>query len=161
MPSVAEVWLADDLAGLWEHPLPRLRADLHRFSRETGWRLSPFSATPTGGLLEVHTLESPWGDRQVEMRIHRFVPVLGFTDALELACQMKVDASMWVAWGQTYINPAPFVTWWQSAGWLVPEAAWLNAPYARAELADLDPSDARELGRHHTLSRGDALFFEW
>lgn len=82
------------------------------------------------------------------MRIHLSVPLLGFAGA---------SAGAW----ETYRDVPPLVSWWQAAGWLVPDAGWLNEPFSHGELEGLAPRDARELRRWHTLSRGDALFFEW
>jgi len=59
------------------------------------------------------------------------------------------------------MNVPLLVSWWQAAGWLIPDAGWLNEPFSPRELEGLAPHDARELRRWHNLSRGDALFFEW
>ncbi|GAA5512264.1 hypothetical protein Dcar01_00978 [Deinococcus carri] len=161
MPTVVEVWLADDLAGLEDHPLPRLHAELHRCARETGWHLQPFSASPPDKQMESFTLQGPHGGAGAELRFHRVVPVLGFVDAQALQASLDVWASSWVAWGHSYINPPPLVAWWQAAGWLTPDAAWLNASPTPEDLRALGLLEGPEWKRSRQLSRGDALFFEW
>lgn len=161
MPSVAEVWLADDLARLADQPLPRLQADLHRCARETGWRLKPFAASPQDELMEPFAFQGPHNGPSVEMRVHRVVPVLGFVDDDALHASLDVWASSWVAWGHLYIGAQPLVAWWQAAGWLTPDASWLNANPTPDDLRALGLIEGPEWKRLQQLSRGDALFFDW
>lgn len=150
MASVAEVWLADELAGLKVDPSPHLQVDLHRCARETGWKLGGIEMSAQPYIIH-HAVAwtPPHGGADVQMRVGLSAPVLGFVP------------SSGSGWGQPYVDVPPLTLWWQRAGWLVPDAPWLNAPYTGSELSGLDASDARELRRWPTLSRGDALFFEW
>lgn len=151
MGSVAEAWLADDLAGLKDDPSPRLQADLYRCARETGWTPGrmEWSAQPYVVHHAVNWMP-PHGQAGVRMRASVFAPVLGFV-------RPSPDAS----WGQEYLDRPALTRWWQEAGWLVPDSGWLNASFELPELARLPPDLDRELRRWPTLSRGDALFFEW
>ncbi|WP_216317611.1 hypothetical protein [Deinococcus aestuarii] len=161
MASVAELWLVDDLAEMDDLPLPRLQADLYRFTRQTGWGLYPFTASPSDGLMQALTFQAPHQGPSVEMRVHRVVPVLGFVDADALRESMDEWASSWVAWGHGYINPQPLAGWWQANGWITPDAAWLNARPTPENLQELSLREGPEWRRWRQLSRGDALFFEW
>lgn len=150
MASVAKVWLADDLVGLKEDPSPRLQADLYRCARETGWKVGrmEWSAQPYVAHHAV-TWTPPHGGVVVQMRVNVLAPIVGF---------VSLPGE---GWGQPYEDVPPLTLWWQRAGWLVPDATWLNAPFTASELSGLDASNIRELRRWPTLSRGDALFFEW
>ncbi|MEF2279468.1 hypothetical protein V3W47_14285 [Deinococcus sp. YIM 134068] len=151
MPSVAEVWLADDLARLEENPSPHIQADLYRCGWETGWTPAPLERTPRPYVIH-HAVNwaSPRGGLTVRMRVSVFAPVLGFI--------------RWPAaeeWGREYVDIPPLTSWWQGAGWLVPDASWLNSPFTASDLTALDRQAARELRHWRDLPRGDALFFEW
>ncbi|MPY65815.1 hypothetical protein F8S09_03765 [Deinococcus sp. SDU3-2] len=152
MLSVAEVWLADDLAALGHDPRPSLQADLYRCARETGWTPGHLSNEPQPYVLH-GTVD--WQERrtgaQVRMRVSGVAPVLGFVPVLPVP----------YAWESPYLDQPPLTAWWQRAGWLVPDPSWLNATFAAADLRGLPPATARELRQWPNLSRGDALFFEW
>ncbi|MDB5046302.1 MAG: hypothetical protein JWQ08_2352 [Deinococcus sp.] len=159
--AVAESWLSNAWSSVQDQSHPQLRSQISRCERETGWTLARWSATPTDENLIVFTLQAPHRGLRVELRFHWPVPVVGCVSADALDASLDEWASSWVAWGHEYINPAPLVAWWQAAGWIVPDAAWLNGQPNSEDLALLNMDNDATRKSWRSRSRGDCIFFDF
>ncbi|WP_221089790.1 hypothetical protein [Deinococcus aquaedulcis] len=152
-------WLRAELDDADPAAAPRWTADLHACAQATGWTLSPWAATSFMTELRVRELVAPYGAQRVEMRAHGWLPLLAFVAAPEHR-PAGLPGEPWEPTHHPYINPPALAAWWQTRGWVVPDAAWLNGRPTAEELAQLSPREGGYLKRLG-WNRGDALLLYW
>ena len=168
-PSVAELWLPLLLSRYpTQLPLELIHRAAGRCSRETGWAIGESFASSQQPLVQAMTFTSPDGRQQLQLRQHLDIPMIGFIDQQRFKNGRQDSAVLrsifdhrnldQASWGYTYLD-TPLSDWWASAGWLVPDATWLNAEPDVGEYARLMPNQPLMLSPEQRLSRGDAMFF--